>query len=180
MKSPIKRFFLLLTILLAACSAGNELAPTPAPTRTASLSTSTPVPTDTDTPTPTATRVTRTPKPSPSPTPTLPENIAKLSDMLTDCGYYKEYSPDQTWAAGYSCGYDETWIVNFEQTKKWRISYGEYYGKKANSADGVIEPVFWSTDGKYIYLSIGRGGSGPIYYGFQSGDCCVLNWKMET
>jgi hypothetical protein len=85
-----------------------------------------------------------------------------LDILLPDC-YSEEFSPDKKWATGY-CGYDETWIIKVDETAKWTISYGEYYGKKFNSGEGIISPEYWTADGKYLYLAIQRGVSGPIYF----------------
>ncbi len=105
-----------------------------------------------------------------TPTPDLATSITSpmqdsdsYSDaLLPDC-YDTELSPNKEWATGY-CGYDETWIISTDQTAKWTISYGEYYGSKVNSGNGSITPEYWTADGKYLYLVIQRGVSGPIYF----------------
>ncbi len=94
-------------------------------------------------------------------TPTLNYD-ALLARLLPNCGN-TELSPSQTWATGY-CNDDETWIVDVNQTAKWTISYGEYYGKESDSGNGVIVPFYWTSDNKYLYLTVQRGVSGPIYF----------------
>jgi len=87
---------------------------------------------------------------------------ALVSRLLPNCGN-AELSPNQNWATGF-CNDDETWIVGVDQQAKWSVSYGEYYGRKFDSGNGVIAPFHWTADDKYLDLAIQREASGPIYF----------------
>ena len=149
----IHKLSVILLILLSACSASNQhkATPTIAPVHSA---VSTKIPTEAiNSPTATVTVIVKTP---------TKDYTALLSRLLPDCGD-AELSPNQNWATGF-CNDDETWIVGVDQQAKWSVAYGEYYGRKFDSGNGVIAPFHWTVDDKYLYLAIQRGASGPIYF----------------
>jgi len=161
MKNTLCRLPVISLILLAACSAANQQIATPTvaliPTATA-LSTKTP-PQAVNTATPTITEIVETP---------TKDYNSLLSQLLPNCGKV-ELSPSQTWATGI-CNDDETWVVHVDQQEKWTVSYDEYYGKKFDSDNGVIEPYHWTSDNKFLdlaiqpfFLTLG-GGYIPFYY----------------
>jgi hypothetical protein len=94
--------------------------------------------------------------------PVIQDKTPSLSVLLPNCNN-TEFSPDNKWAAGY-CENDETWILGVNQTARWKISYGEYYGKKFDSGGGSISPYYWTLDGQYLFLRIDVEASGPIYF----------------
>lgn len=155
MKKSLYKLSVISLVLLSACSSSNQQIATPTvylvPTATV-LSTKIPVQA-TKTAAPTATVIIGTP---------TTDYGALLSRLLPNCGN-AELSPSQTWAIGF-CNNDETWIVDVNQTAKWTISYGEYYGKRFDSGNGVIAPFYWTSDSKNLYLTVQRGVSGPIYF----------------
>lgn len=154
MKNTLRSLSVVFIILLSACSASNqqEIIRTDDPAPTAGT---TKMPTEMiSRAVPTVTKVIRTP---------TADSTALLSKLLPNCGN-AEFSPNQAWAAGFPCNNDETWIIDVDQTAKWTFSYGEYYGSKFGSGNGVIAPFYWNSDNEYLYLTIQRGASGPIYF----------------
>jgi hypothetical protein len=154
MKNTLRKLSVISLILLSACAVSNQqiVAPTVDPIPTvASTQTRTEI---VSSPTPTITVIVQTP---------TKDYTALLSRLLPNCGN-SELSPNQTWATGF-CNTDETWVVGVDQQAKWSVSYGEYYGKKFDSGNGVIAPYHWTSDNKYLDLVIQRGASGPIYFG---------------
>lgn len=153
MKNTLRTLSVLFIILLSACSTAPQQEMTPIVDT---------IPTAVITNTPTKMISSASPTPPPV-LPTSTQDISRLlSRILPNCGD-PELSPNQSWAAGF-CNNDETWIVSVDQPRKWTISYGEYYGSKFDSGNGVIAPFYWSSDNKYLYLTIQRGASGPIYF----------------
>lgn len=153
MKNTLRNLSVVFIILLSACSTSTQQEITPTVELVPSAVT-TKIPTQKiNSVTPTVTQIMQTP---------TKDNTALLSKLLPNCGN-AEFSPDQTWAAGF-CNSDETWVVAVDQTAKWAISYGEYYGSKFDSGNGVIAPFYWASDDKYLYLTIQRGAAGPIYF----------------
>ena len=153
MKNTLRNLTAIFMILLSACSTATQQEMTP---------TVDTIPTAVITNTPTMMISSASPTPPPI-LPTSTQDISRsLSKILPNCGD-TELSPNQSWAAGF-CNNDETWIVSVDQSKKWTISYGEYYGSKFESGNGVIAPFYWSSDNKHLYLTIQRGASGPIYF----------------
>jgi hypothetical protein len=96
------------------------------------------------------------------------DHNALLSQLLPNCSD-AELSPSQTWATGF-CNNDETWVVSIDQQAKWSVSYNEYYGKKFDSDNGMMEPYHWTLDNKFLDLAIQPfsltlgGASIPFYY----------------
>lgn len=153
MKNTLRNLSAVFIILLSACSSSSQQEITP---------TFHTIPTLVTTKTPTKIVSGATPTASKIVQTLTKDNTAVLSKLLPNCGD-TELSPSQNWATGF-CNNDETWIVEVNQTAKWAISYGEYYGRKADSGNGIIAPFYWSLDNKYLYLTIQRGVSGPIYF----------------
>jgi hypothetical protein len=172
---------LCLTIFLVSCAPINqsviELTTIPAETAIQIKDKETIQPTIQQTPTITITVPQKpTKKPLPIETPVevvtpmtvdtpiadVESTVPPIPDSLSECNEVN-FSPDQKWATGF-CHGDETRIVGLESEKEWSISYPEYYGEKADSGIGVIDPVFWSKDGNYLYFSIVREASGPMYF----------------
>jgi hypothetical protein len=155
MKNTLHKLSVISLILLSACSVSKQQVATPAvdlvPTATV-FATKTPTQTA-STATPTITVIVETP---------TKNYDALLARLLPNCGN-AELSPSKTWATGF-CNDDETWIVGVGQRGKWSISYGEFYGKKFDSGNGVIAPYHWTSDNYYLDLAIQRGVVGPLYY----------------
>jgi hypothetical protein len=153
MEKKISRLSILFLILLSACAVSNpQIAASTIDPISTVISTKMPVGIISD-PTPTLSLIVQTP---------TTDNTERLARLLPDCGN-PELSPNHNWATGY-CNADETWVIGLDQQVKWSVSYGEYYGKRFDSGNGVIAPYHWTSDNKYLDLAIQRGVSGPIFF----------------
>ena len=157
MKNTLYKLSVIFLILLSACSIQRIATPTVDPVATV-ISTKTATQA-VSTATLTVTEIVQTP---------TKDYNALLSRLLPNCGA-TGLSPNQTWATGF-CNDNETWVVSVDQQTKWSVSYDEYYGREFDSANGVIEPYHWTSDNKFLDLTIQPffptlgGGSIPFFY----------------
>jgi len=177
-------YLILLGILLTACwqppSVTSTDTVTPSPVQVTASPTFIPTPSTTPTRTPTPLR---SPLPTYTRRPTItisPLDIelatreaVRATDMaiLPGCEWpaSREYSPDGTWIV-ILCDNYLTGIYNLDDpTITWELPYGETYGASYENGwiYGILDPIHWSPDGLYLYLT-------PRPWGMDGG-CPPLN-----
>jgi Tol biopolymer transport system component len=101
---------------------------------------------------------------------------AQIANFSPTCGEFNLYdaasiSPSGNWLA-ISCNYSQnhTLEVDSKEGKRWMLNIKDFLSEKAKFEGlvGVLFPVQWTTDEKYLYFTsnIDFEGGGACFYGF--------------
>lgn len=114
----------------------------------------------------------------------------QVADFSIDCDHVNFYSsnisPNGKWFAA-SCDdkANSTLLVQNKEGIKWVLEFSNFVSKESpEGISGSIEPKFWSTDGNYLYFTIGLGYSGGGNYCFPHpedvGDYGLFRLNLKT
>jgi hypothetical protein len=169
MKMKRGLFFLCGFVLLAGLVGCNPDVNTPAKLKTGfALSSVTPTISPSFTPQPTLTSF-----PTPSP---QQEELQNTLDKYECFSNFSE-SPSKEWRFYDDCNdlsrdYGNSSVLfNMRSGDSWNYPYCKYYTPYLDEGcpvEGHLQPKAWSTDGKYLYVSMTSGGDGGSYFNYVS------------
>lgn len=114
-------------------------------------------------------------------------NIADFPDY--DCnqnGFYNQISPNGEWIV-FSCGYkrEQTLVVLNKEGIKWVLDFNDFLHPSYSNQGmpGLLAPVFWDSEGTYLYFttSLGWSGGGDLCFpGYGTNGLFRLNLKTGS